>query len=72
MCPPQPRPHLPPARFEIPVPIFFTTGTLDTICPEPFVKADYDKTTGSPCKSKDPDAYRDRSNPPSLGHPRRV
>jgi dienelactone hydrolase len=39
-----------PATFEISLPIFFTTGTLDTICPSPFVLDDYNKASGSPRK----------------------
>ena len=40
-----------PAQFTIDIPIYFVTGTLDTICLPTYVKADYTKTVGAPKKS---------------------
>jgi len=39
-----------PPRFEINIPIYYVTGTLDTICLPAAVKNDYDRTAGGPSK----------------------
>ena len=39
-----------PLQFKIDIPIYYVTGTLDTICLPAAVKNDYDRTTGSPRK----------------------
>lgn len=35
-----------PSKFSISIPIFYTTGSLDTVCLPNFVKDDYDRTAG--------------------------
>ena len=39
-----------PPKFEIDIPIYYVTGTKDTICLPAAVKNDYDRTSGSPTK----------------------